>query len=94
MPLMTEADPPRKCRAPVWALVLAVVVLPLAGLFGWSCSKPVILGTQTPSVQFGYHGYRNPREPRAGHDFLITGEGGLILVPLPNGYYVATWNIY
>ena len=41
MPIFPATDPPRKQRAPIWAVVLATGVLPLAGVFGWSCYRPV-----------------------------------------------------
>jgi hypothetical protein len=53
MPILTEAAPPRKRRAPVWLLILAVVVLPPVGLFGWSCYRTVHLKHAHRWIAFG-----------------------------------------
>jgi hypothetical protein len=54
MPLITEADPPRKRRPPVSAMILVIVVLLLAGVFGWSWYQPVILEYRCHGVGFGF----------------------------------------
>ena len=54
MPLLCEADLPRKHRAPVALAILAVVVLPLVGVFGWSWFQPVALRIGGNEVVFGY----------------------------------------
>jgi hypothetical protein len=85
MPILTTADPPRKRHAPMWVLILAVVALPLVGVFAWSCVQPVVLDAGTKGLAFG----RNP----------YFGAGGFRLpgywfwgVKLPGGpttgYYV------
>ena len=43
VPILTETNHPRKRRAPVWLLILALVVLPLVGRFGWSSYRPIVL---------------------------------------------------
>lgn len=53
MPLLTATDPPRQRRVPVWMLILALVVLPLVGLFAWSCYQPVRLVVNSRGIAFG-----------------------------------------
>lgn len=50
MPLLAATDSPRKHRMPVWALFLAVVAVPLLGLFGWSLHRPIMV--EVGSVSF------------------------------------------
>ena len=54
MPLLAEADPPRKRRPPVALVIFAVVVVPLVGLIGWSCYRPIELHQSNHCVAFGY----------------------------------------
>jgi hypothetical protein len=66
MPILRETDPLRKRRTPVWLLVLAVVVLPLVGLFAWSFHRPVQLLHGRRGILFGRvpinaGGYSSPR---------------------------------
>ena len=57
MPLLTKADPPRKRRAPLWALALAAIVLLPLGLFAWSWHQPVELAASGHQLNFGYGKY-------------------------------------
>lgn len=54
MPILTATDPPRKRRAPAALVILAVMILPLAGVFAWSCYQPVQLELGGHMVGFGY----------------------------------------
>ena len=53
MPILTEANPHRKRRPPVWVVILAVVVLPLSSVFAWSCYRTVRIGDGARCVVFG-----------------------------------------
>jgi hypothetical protein len=53
MPILAATDLPKKRRAPVRALILAVVVLPLVGLFGWGWYQPVWVVYHWRGVAFG-----------------------------------------
>ncbi len=53
MPILTATDPPRKRRVPVWAPILAVVLLPLFGVFGWSCYQSVNFLVDGQTISFG-----------------------------------------
>lgn len=54
MPILTQPASRSQRRLPVWALLLALVVLPLVGVFGWSCYQPVGLTLGMHEVGFGY----------------------------------------
>jgi hypothetical protein len=41
MPILAATDQPQKRRKPVWALVLALLLLPPVGLSAWSWVTPV-----------------------------------------------------
>jgi hypothetical protein len=98
MPLLTEADPPRKRCAPVWALILAVVVLVPVVVIGWSCFQPIFLVFGKRKVAFGRttfppaieSGYR-----RTTYFFQVTPGYGYWGVRLPGGpnigWYGGTW---
>ena len=60
MSLLTEADLPRKHRAPVALAILFVVVLPLLGLFAWSWFQPVALHIGGQGLVFGYGPWAQP----------------------------------
>jgi hypothetical protein len=94
MPLLTEADSPRKRRTPVWVLILAAVVLLAAAVFGWSWFQPVKLYFgEWGWVAFGYNrgNYWPPRR-------LIIGGTPPVLIhyKLPGGRrdlaYVVGWD--
>ena len=68
MPILTEAAPPRKRRLPVWGLALAVVVLLLVGLFGWSWWSPVYFELGGHALGFGYD------EPALAGYYLRPGQ--------------------
>lgn len=74
MPFLTESESPRKRRVPAWMLILAVMVSPLLGLFGWSCYRPVFLDVQGKGITVGY--YRNERHSTGFHSFTWQPRGG------------------
>ena len=54
MPLLSETDPRRRRRLPVWAVILAVGVLPLVGLFAWGWYWPMeVRVAERKGVAFG-----------------------------------------
>jgi hypothetical protein len=89
MPLLTEADHPRKRRLLVWALIPAVVVLALVGLFGWSCVQPVRFGQRRRWVAFGRTTYR------LSNDWQSVPGDGWWFFKLPGGrragWYGVEW---
>lgn len=97
MPLLPEADPPSKRRAPVWLLILAVVVLPLVGVFGWSWFQPVTITQGKRGVAFGRTTYPYHRMAgRRGPGFTWDGSSrvGWMAVKLPGsetGWYAVGW---
>jgi hypothetical protein len=97
MPLLTEATHPRKRRAPVWLLVLAVVVLPLVGLFGWSWSQLIDLGPPDLGVAFGCLNEETTRAAGAsGANYAWEGDliHGFWTFRLPGkeaGWYYVGW---
>jgi hypothetical protein len=54
MPILTETTPSRKGRAPVWLLIIALVVLPPMAVLGWSCYQPVTFVLDDHCFGFGY----------------------------------------
>jgi hypothetical protein len=90
MPILTETTHLRKRHAPVWLLILAVVVLPLVGLFAWSFYQPVILSYQMSGIAFGRiskEALRPPRSLKPNYfwvDFKLPGGK-------ETGWYAAGW---
>jgi hypothetical protein len=74
----------------VWALVLALVGLPLVGLFAWSCYQPVWIVNDNRGVGFGYT--THPFWSRSTTYWPHYGWG---FIKLPGGrktgWYVAGW---
>jgi hypothetical protein len=54
MPLLTETAHPRKRRAPVWLLFLAVWVLLPVAIFTWSCLEPITFEVGGTGYGFGF----------------------------------------
>jgi hypothetical protein len=85
MPLLTDVDPASKRRLPVWALILAVVVLQLVAVFVWSWFQPVRLQLGQKWVAFehlsdgSYIGWRWRPETR--------NSVGYCFVPLYQSHY-------
>jgi hypothetical protein len=97
MPILIETTHPRKRRAPVWLLILAVVVLPLVGVFAWSCVQPVVLFDGTRGVAFWHlteaqlSGFMH--RP-SNYSFFRGPNRGMNIFKLPGhetGYYLAGW---
>lgn len=94
MPLLTEANLPRKHRPPVWGLVSAFAVLLLVALFGWSFHQPVELAVNLAYELRGIGFGRVTQDPT---DFApSTSSGGLWSIKLPGGpktgWYGIAWN--
>jgi hypothetical protein len=90
MPLLTEADPPKKRRSPVWALfLLAWVLLPVVA-FAWSFVQPVRIGTQHRRITFGISNF-----DYSTMDQIVSPTFGLLHIKLPGGpatgEYVFSW---
>lgn len=95
MPLLTEAAPRKKRRAPVWVLILAGTVFPVVGVFAWSWFQPVAIpfgwlgdGNNDVRIAFGYQAVQTPHAtfwyatPRYGH----------IVAEHPGGIYYVNWD--
>src|SRR4051794_37635397 len=102
MPILTEADPPRK-RRHRWRIVLAMVILPLAGVFVWSWFQPVVINfggwddtdnKSRMSIGFGYHSFREAPSLRGCNTFLVTPLDATIAVSLPGGVYIGGWDFH
>ena len=94
MPLLTEADPPRKRRALVWVIILAaVLVLPL-GLFAGSCVLPIEFGNADRGLAFG-RVIMPATSQRFGMHTGYSNRSGVIGVKLPGdvntGWYLVSW---
>jgi hypothetical protein len=90
MPILTETTHPRRRRLPVWALILAVVVLPLLGVFGWSLHRPVLIDDGLRQAAFG----RFNIEPRGNSQpNTLHFGGGCLKMPggRQTGWYVWYW---
>ena len=94
MRILTEADPPRKRRVPVALMILAMVVLPLMWVFGWSWIQPITLRLEGHGVGFGY-GYR--ASSTLSLDAWLRGKVSFGCWSVPdlllrgNGKYYAWW---
>src|SRR5688500_13661686 len=53
MPLLPCGASTPTHRLPVWTLILAVVTVPLMGVFTWSCYQPIEIGVRWRCVSFG-----------------------------------------
>ena len=70
---------PRKRRAPVWLLILAVVVLPLVGLFGWSFHQRVTVEGSWGQIRFE----RSPYDVALVDGTYDTGGGWYFIQRIP-----------
>jgi hypothetical protein len=70
MPTVTEHTEPKKRRAPWWVLVFAMMLLSLAGLFGWSLFRPVI-------IELGPRVLVLHRLPSSGMPLHLEWHGGM-----------------
>lgn len=105
MPVLSDTEPTRKRRTSVWWLVLTVVTLPLVGVFAWSCFQPVLIpfggwedSNNEPrmNIGFGYHSFRSfplRGSERGRNLFLASPTFGIISVNLPEGCYLAGWDL-
>ena len=90
MPILTEANQPRKRRASVWALILALLLLPPVGTFGWSCYQPVKFVGGGVWVAFGR--YPSDYDPVPELKMVCRGWGAFRLPGWPKGdWYVWGW---
>lgn len=71
MPILAETAHTRKRRLPVWALILAVVVLLPVVVFWWSCYQPVSIHLPGRGIGFGY-GLR--AQEQAGRDMNANAQ--------------------
>jgi hypothetical protein len=91
MPILTETTHPRKRRTPVWLLILALVVLPLVGLFAWSWYQPVRFLYGLRGVGFGRVTIPIGLNP----PWVLQSDYAWVGIKLPekrgNEWYAASW---
>jgi hypothetical protein len=91
MPLVPEAIPLQKRRAPLWLLILVLVVLPPVGLFGWSFHRPVLIrGGCWRNAGFGRI-YSDPGGASWTNTLYFGGGYLKILGGRQTGWYVWYW---
>lgn len=98
MPLLTEADPPRKRRVPVALLILAIMVLLPVGVFGWSCHRPVSVVVGSRGIGMGRiagEGFVRSWQQGGGTVWYNEPDNGFWAVKLPGGqrtgWYIVLW---
>ena len=67
---------------PVALAILAVVVLPLVGVFAWSWFSPVVLTNGNQRIAFGYEEQLLYRYPVT---WIPSPRAGVIVFELPHG---------